>query len=139
MLSVPMTRLTRIVSVFLTLASAAACSAFDPKVGGVQGNTTTTPAPACTLGAGGYGASYGSPNGQVAQADFCTVDGGTLGGDCDVCEAMNCCAQRVACYTDETCSCGDDALDPCMTAAADASANATSALKACWTTFAAVS
>jgi hypothetical protein len=138
MLRPRMTRLQRIFTGFLSVATLGACSAFDPKVGGVQGNSTT-PAPACTLGAGGYGASYGSPNGQVAQADFCTVDGGTLGGDCDVCEAMNCCAQRVACYTDQTCSCGDDALDTCTTAAADASANTTSSLKACFTTFAAVS
>jgi hypothetical protein len=131
-----MIRLTRILTVSLSLASVGACSAFDPKVGGVQGDGTT-PAPACTLGAGGYGASYGSPNGQVAQADFCTADGGTLQGDCDVCEAMNCCAQRVACYTDQTCSCADNALDPCTSAVTDASANAASTLKACFTTFAA--
>jgi hypothetical protein len=116
-----------------------ACSTFSPNVGPLQDGATAAPAPACTLGASGYGTSYGSPNGQVAVSDFCTTDGGTLEGACDQCEAANCCAHRVACYTDHTCSCADDALDTCTSAIPDASANAAPALKACWTTFAASS
>jgi hypothetical protein len=123
----------------VSFAAAGACSTFSPNVGPLQDGATAAPAPACSLGTSGYGTSYGSPNGQVAVSDFCTTDGGTLSGDCDQCEAMNCCAHRVACYTDQTCSCADDALDTCMNAVSDASTNGASTLKACWTTFAAAS
>jgi hypothetical protein len=118
-----------------TVACAGACSAFNPAVGPLQDGGA---APACTLGSAGYGSSpaygtpYGAPTGQAATNDFCTPEGGTIGGPCDVCEAASCCAERVACYSDQTCSCADEALDVCTTAAD----GGTAATLACWSAFA---
>jgi hypothetical protein len=114
----------------VSFSTIGACSTFDPSVGPLQHDGATVAA--CSLGSNGYGSSYGSPTGQAAANDFCTSDGGSLESACDLCEAASCCAQRVACYTDQTCSCADSALDPCASAAADASADA---LKTCWTAF----
>jgi hypothetical protein len=110
------------------------CSAFDPNVGPARSDGAA--ASTCTIGAGGYGASYGSPDGQAATNDFCSADGGTLQSACDTCEAASCCAQRVACYSDKTCSCADSALDPCTTAASGPYGSA-AGVAACWSTFAA--
>jgi hypothetical protein len=135
----------RKLALLMAVALVVACSAFEPDVGPVQGDGSS--ASACSLGASGYGTSYGAPNGQAAIVDFCTVDGGTIDGLCDTCEVANCCAERVACYSDQTCSCADEALDPCLSAVpADAaspdgesegglSAATSSALAACWSAF----
>jgi hypothetical protein len=100
------------------------CSALDPTVGPpvVMG---------CTLGSNGYGSSQSGystpPSGETAIADFCTIDGGSIEGTCDTCEAMSCCMQRVECYLDQVCSCADMTLDNCT---ADAAVT-----DVCWTTF----
>ncbi len=127
----------------VAVLAASACSTFDPNVGPLQNDGAA--ASTCALGASGYGTSYGSPSGQAAANAFCTADGGTLEAPCDVCEATNCCTQRVACYTAEGCSCADTALNGCMAAAAEtgegggtddaAAAAASRALAACWSAF----
>jgi hypothetical protein len=81
-----------------------ACSTFNPNVGPLQSDGSAVVANACALGSDGYGTSLGSPTGAAATEDFCSPDGGTLATACDTCEAASCCAQRVACYTDQTCS-----------------------------------
>jgi hypothetical protein len=115
----------------VALSPLVACSTFDPHVGRLQNDGAAVAT--CSLGASGYGTTYGSPAGGAATADFCTADGGTLAGPCDTCEAASCCPTRVACYSDQSCSCADTALDACITAVPDASA--TSSLLACWTAF----
>lgn len=118
------------------LALAGACSTFDPTAGAPQGAGDA----GCGLGASGYGTAYGSPTGSAATAAFCTADGGTFGGACDACEAASCCALRVACYSDATCSCADQTLDTCTTALPDAAEDAAAAAAgSCWTAFAAAS
>ena len=112
-----------------------ACSTFEPNVGPLQNEDASAAAIACALGASGYGTAYGSPSGQAATNDFCTADGGTIQGPCDVCEAASCCAQRIACYSDHTCSCADTALDSCTGSVTDASAPTATAV--CWSTFSA--
>jgi hypothetical protein len=94
------------------LAAALGCSVFEPDVGPLQ-NDGAAPS-TCSLGTSGYGTTYGAPSGQAATVDFCTVDGGTIQGACDSCEAASCCAQRVACYSDQACSCADQTLDACL-------------------------
>ncbi len=119
---------------FGTHWAAPACSALTPEVGPlVDASAAPPPAATCTVGSSGYGTSYGSPSGQAATTDFCSEDGGTIQGPCDVCEAKSCCAQRVACYSEEACSCADEALDSCTSAD---SPDASTALTACWTAFA---
>jgi hypothetical protein len=109
-----------------------ACSAFNPSVGPLRGDAGA-PAPACSLGAGGYASSYGSQSPTVV---FCSLDGGMVEGACDTCEATFCCSQRVACYSDQTCSCADETFDNCLSTAeppdgggSDAGAASTGA---CW-------
>ncbi len=127
----PPTHASRFLFLF-ALPSLVGCSTFDPNVGHLQNDGA---AATCMLGTSGYGTSYGSPTGGAATAAFCTADGGSITSPCDTCEATNCCPARVACYSDQTCSCADSMLDTCLTAVPDASA--TSAITACWSAFAA--
>ena len=129
----PSTPATR-VALLASLGISVACSAFDPNVGPLQRDAG--PASTCELGASGYGSTLGAPSGQAAANDFCTAEGGTLESACDECEATSCCDTRVACYSDQGCSCADTALDACMAALGDAS---TKGAAACWATFAATS
>ncbi len=114
-----------------------ACSSFEPNVGPLQGDGAAASTSTCALGASGYGSSYGSPSGQSAANDFCAADGGTIQGPCDVCEATSCCAQRVACYSEQTCSCADTLLDTCLSSVSvgDAGADAAASAAPCWSTF----
>jgi hypothetical protein len=106
------------------MLGAAACSAFDPAASPTQQKADA--ASGCGLGSNGYATAYGAPSGRAATNAFCTVDGGTLGGPCDRCEATSCCALRVACYGDTTCSCADVSLDGCLGSGG----------AACWNAFA---
>jgi hypothetical protein len=126
---------TTLLLLLVAVASAAACSTFDPAVGPLQVADSGASASTCALPANGYAASYGAPTGAAAAAAFCSVDGGTIGGPCDTCEAASCCADRVACYSDHTCACGDEALDAC-TSSLSGDAGAAESL-ACWSAFAA--
>jgi hypothetical protein len=94
---------------------AAACSLFEPSAGPLVNDGSA--ASACGLGTSGYGTAYGAPSGASATTDFCAADGGTIQGPCDECEAKSCCPERVACYSDQGCSCADEALDTCTGAA----------------------
>ena len=120
----------------VAFATAGACSTFDPAVGGLQVADSGAPS-ACALPSNGYAASFGSPQGQAAVDAICSPDGGSLEGPCDACEAVSCCAERVACYSDHACSCADEGVDACLSAAPDSGAAAATATLACWGTFAA--
>jgi hypothetical protein len=115
-----------------------ACSVFEPDVGPLQSDGAAS---ACDLGASGYGTTYGAPTGSSATTDFCTVDGGTIQGECDSCEVASCCTQRVACYSDQACSCADQTLDTCLGPLPTGEAglgDAGPAAAACWSTFSGV-
>jgi hypothetical protein len=116
--------------------AASACSAFEPEVGPLQEDGAA--GSSCSLGMSGYGTSYGAPSGQAATVDFCTADGGTIQSACDSCESVSCCAERIACYTDQGCSCADQALDGCLGSVAPVEAGSGDAgpqLGACWSQF----
>jgi hypothetical protein len=55
----------------------------------------------------------------------CVVDGGFVADDCEACEAMSCCAPRVACYDDIGCDCADQAMDACEESEPDGGADGT--------------
>jgi hypothetical protein len=129
-----MRALHRAFSVLLVAAPAVgACSAFNPNVGPLQNDGSAVVANACALGSDGYGTSLGSPTGAVAAQDFCSADGGTLATACDTCEAASCCTQRVACYTDQACSCADTTVDACLNSSP--TSDASSGASACWASF----
>jgi hypothetical protein len=97
----------------LVLASLAACTAFEPRVGASQDT--------CNTGSDGQGAMSGSTEyatmpaagtSMAGSPQTCpVVDGGS---SCDTCESTYCCMTRLACFHDPVCVCADKAMDSCI-------------------------
>jgi hypothetical protein len=114
-----MTRATASHAALVTFLLAAACNALEPQVGPLQDGGLNAqgdaamcqpPDPAYARSNEGGASDAGDP--------ACLPDSGLIDDNaCDMCEAQNCCATRVACLGDNACNCADQGLDSCIRAA----------------------
>jgi hypothetical protein len=88
-------------SLFLGALAVAACSWVEPQVGPLKAS--------CSVGSGGSNA--GGEYGGGGAAQLCMPGAGSA---CDQCESASCCGTRVACLSDPTCACADQALEACQ-------------------------